>query len=183
MHAGLSKFAYGARLDGELVITDRPLTFLPIPVLEKGIYKLFYIGYRATFQAIIDILSLSGPESLPTVQRLRLELANGARDGRYPIEAVQYFAESGGSVRYALDYVVHQALWESPTPLGDGSFDKLWDESRSPPLTTPMVRIRCLLLISRQRNLTPNHADSHPSRRISRRILAPARGRTRSRKP
>ena len=145
MHSGLSKFANGQRLDGESVLTDRPLTFLPIPVLEKGIYKLFYIGYRAAFQAMIDILSQSGPESVPTVQRLRIEFANGARDGRYPLDAVQYFAESGGSVRYALDYVIHQALWESPTPLGDGSFDKLWDEPLSPPLTTPMVRPRCLL--------------------------------------
>ncbi|KAJ3544318.1 hypothetical protein NM688_g5758 [Phlebia brevispora] len=140
MRRNLLNFSDGIRLDGELVLTDPALPFLPIGILERGIYRPFYVGYRAAFQVVYDVLSRSsGSDMLPTVQRLRVELANGALDGRYDLGAVQFFAERGGSIRYALDYIIHRALWESPTPLGDGSFDAKWDDDVSSPFVTPMV--------------------------------------------
>ena len=148
MRSNLTQFVDGDRLDGELVLMDMPLLFLPMPLLDRGIYKAFYVGYIAAFQTILDVLSQEGSASLPTVERLRVGLADGALHGRYNLGAVQYFAECGGSVRYALDFIIHQALWESPTPLGDGSFDKKWDEPLSPPLVNVMVsqplRVTCL---------------------------------------
>ena len=143
MGRNLSKFIDGVRLNGELVLSDPALPFLPIAILERGIYKPFYKGYRAAFQTIFDVLNKEPTshteDGLPTVERLRVEFASGALDGRYDLDAVQYFAEQGGSIRYALDYVLHRALWESPTPLGDGSFDLKWDEPCSTPIATPMV--------------------------------------------
>lgn len=145
MARNMTKFVDGERLDGEHVLSDPALPFLPIAILERGIHKPFYIGYRAAFRTIFDVLDKSPTgrteDGLPTVQRLRAEFASGALDGRYDLDAVQFFAERGGSVRYALDYVLHRALWESPTPLGDGSFEKSW-ESSGTPFGAALVRFR-----------------------------------------
>lgn len=138
MRLNLANFTDGNRLEEEAMLSDPVLPFLPSPLTERGVYKPFYVGFRASFQAIADVLNQTGPDSVPTVQRLRLELADGARAGRYDLGGVEFFAERGGSAKYALEHVIHQALWESPTPLGDGSFDKKWDE----PLQKPFALAR-----------------------------------------
>ena len=141
MEENLDRFVNGEGLDGELILTDPALPFLPMSILQRGIYKPFYIGYRAAFQAIVEVLSRSGPSSLPTLQRIRIELADGANEGRYDLNAVQDFAMNGGSVTYALDFIIHQALWESPPPLGDGVFDKKWNEPLESPFVNSMVSL------------------------------------------
>ncbi len=125
---------------------DRTLSFLPSTILEQGICEQFYVGYRAAFKTIYTLLG--EVESLPTVQNIRLQLARNCADNQQERRAVKVFAERGGCVVYALDHVVHQALWKSPTPLGDGSFDQEWDVSK-PPLASTVSscgrKPRCLL--------------------------------------
>ena len=112
-------------MDAEAASEDPFLDFLPPQIVAQGVYKLFYLGYRAAFHLIRTMLSI--PEAAPTASTLRVEFVQGARDGRYSYTAVESFIGHGGSVKYALDYVIHQALWTSPMPLGDGSFDRKWD--------------------------------------------------------
>lgn len=123
----LDKFTAGQPLDSTTLLEDTPLQFIPLPVLQLGVYKPFYIGYRCSFHAIRCVLS--NTETVPTVQRLRQELALGARSGKYERTSVEYFLERGGSIKYALDMVVHLAACLSRTPFGDGSFDDKWDEA------------------------------------------------------
>lgn len=109
----------------EAASEDPFLAFLPPQIVAQGIHRLFYRGYRASFHLIRTMLSI--PEAAPTASTLRVQLVQGAQDGKYSYAAVENFIECGGSIKYALDYVIHQALWTSPMPLGDGSFDRKWD--------------------------------------------------------
>jgi hypothetical protein len=125
MLSRLDDFVEGEPLDGEAASEDPFLAFLPPQMVSQGILKPFYLGYRSAFHVIRKILSI--PDAAPTVAILRAELASGAREAQYNHVAVEHFVARGGSIEYALDYVVHQALWTSPVPLGDGSFDRKWD--------------------------------------------------------
>lgn len=122
----LDNFQEGRPLDSTSLAEDTPLQFIPAHILAQGIYKPFYVGYRAAFHAVR--VALSSAEGVPTIPQLRLELSGGARSGRYDIEAVDYFLERGGSVKHALDMVIHLAACLSCTAHGDGSFDRKWDE-------------------------------------------------------
>lgn len=112
-------------LDTEAAADDPFLAFMPSHIVAQGIRRQFYLGYRAAFQTIRTMLGI--PEATPTASTLRVEFVQGAHDGKYSYAAVEHFIERGGSIRYALDYVIHQALWKGPVPLGDGSFDRKWD--------------------------------------------------------
>ena len=122
----LDNFIEGQPLESTALLEDTPLQFIPVAVLQQGLYKPFYIGYRSAFHAIRCFLT--DLEAVPTVASLRQALALGARGGRYDSTAVEYFLERGGSVKYALDMVLHLAACLSGTPLGDGSFDARWDD-------------------------------------------------------
>ncbi|GJE99346.1 hypothetical protein PsYK624_156000 [Phanerochaete sordida] len=130
----LDSFFDGQPLDSTTILEDTPLQFIPISILQFGVYKPFYVGYRSAFHAIRDLLG--DPSAVPTVPILRQELAQGARGGKYDRTSVEYFLERGGSIKYALDMTVHLAACLSRTPLGDGSFDVKWDEPL-PPLGSP----------------------------------------------
>ena len=131
----LGRFIDGQPLDNHTLLEDTTLQFIPISILQQGIYKPFYAGYRAAFHAIRRFLT--DPNAVPSVQRLRQELALGARTGVYESTPVEYFLERGGSVKYALDMVVHLAACLSTTHLGDGSFDRKWDTMTFAPETQP----------------------------------------------
>lgn len=125
MLSRLDDFVEREPLNEEAISDDPFLPFLPATIVEQGVYKLFYLGYRAAFHVILDTLSIN--DAAPTISTLQTELMEGSRSGRYNYSAVALFLERGGNVKHALDYVIHQALWKSPTPLGDGSFDQKWD--------------------------------------------------------
>ena len=125
----LDSFVDGQPLDSTTILDDTPLQFIPFAILQHGVYKPFYIGYRSAFHAIREVLS--DANAVPTVSILRQELAQGARGGKYDRTAVEYFLERGGSIKYALDMVIHLAACLSRTPLGDGTFDQKWDEPLS----------------------------------------------------
>jgi hypothetical protein len=152
----LDIFVDGQPLDGETLLADTPLQFIPEAVLRGGIYKLFYVGYRFAFHVIRRLLN--DPEAVPTVQRLRQELAQGARTGKYDRTAVEYFLERGGSIKYALDMVVHLAACLSRSPLGDGSFDRKWDEMLPSP--EPRVSVQKGIISP---FVSPASLDEHPA--------------------
>ena len=68
-------------MDAEAASEDPFLDFLPPQIVAQGVYKLFYLGYRAAFHLIRTMLSI--PEAAPTASTLRVEFVQGARDGKY----------------------------------------------------------------------------------------------------
>lgn len=142
----LDSFVEGQPLEGTVLLEDTTLQFIPVAALQQGMYKPFYVGYRCAFHAIRCFLA--DTEAVPTVASLRQALALGARGGRYDSAAVEYFLERGGSVKYALDMVLHLAACLSRTPLGDGTFDARWDDALAAPDTpaSPMANRASLLL-------------------------------------
>ncbi|KAI0092336.1 hypothetical protein BDY19DRAFT_991048 [Irpex rosettiformis] len=136
-------------LDAEAASDDPFLSFIPPHIVAQGIRRQFYLGYRAAFHIIRTMIGI--PEATPTASKLRVDFVQGAHDGKYNYAAVEHFIERGGSVKYALDYVVHQALWTSPMPLGDGSFDQKWNAT----LPYPDPRDVTLSKVERQAQSSP----------------------------
>ncbi|RPD65375.1 hypothetical protein L226DRAFT_480019 [Lentinus tigrinus ALCF2SS1-7] len=93
------------------------IDYLPEDVQETRITKTFYGGYEAVVRAIADVLERPGlpglplPENVRSVQRLQM---------------FDFVDRRGGKMEYALDYVVHGAMEQSP--LGDSTFDDLQQE-------------------------------------------------------
>lgn len=160
MLSRLDDFVDQEPLDAEAAADDPYLAFLPPHIMQQGIYKLFYIAYRSAFHAIRTLLSIS--EAAPTASNLRTHLAEGAREGRYSYAAYEFFLERGGSVKYALDYVIHKALWTSPTPLGDGSFDHNWDSALPFPDPRPAAPPRSERVMNPSNVLHANSPNSSP---------------------
>lgn len=131
----LDDFVGSEPLNAEVVSDDPFLPFLPPELVQQGVCKTLYLGYRTAFHAIRAMLTVS--DTAPTANTLHMELAEGVRKGRYNHFAVERFLEKGGEVKHALDYAIHEALWTSPTPIGDGSFDQKWDA----PLPFPDSRL------------------------------------------
>lgn len=193
MNNRLDDFIDGQPLDEEAASEDPFLAFIPAHIVAQGVHKPFYQGYKAAFHVVRTMLGIS--EAVPTAGTLRIELAEGAREGRYNYGAVEHFIERGGSIRFALDYVIHQALWKSPTPLGDGSFDRKWDAPLPFPdprpssrtkaeriLASPLVkspRLGSPLLAAAQSESSPNLSRPVPIPQQANKSPAPT-GRRRS---
>jgi hypothetical protein len=119
--------ADGMGMDVDYFEAGKPLSAEEIPftnaeylplALRVQIDKSFYQGYRSLFLVVAHILKDSA-NGMPTPARVLAQgLGGDARN-------VKFYVNKGGRVEYALDAIIHAAKEQSV--LGDGSFDRLWD--------------------------------------------------------
>ncbi|KAI0697807.1 hypothetical protein BC835DRAFT_738615 [Cytidiella melzeri] len=79
MLSRLDDFVAKKPLDAEAASDDPFLSFLPRRIVARGIHREFYLGYRAAFHVVRDMLGI--PDAAPTTTSLRAELAQGAKEG------------------------------------------------------------------------------------------------------
>lgn len=148
----LDLFDDGRSLDDAALKEDTPLSFIPEETTAQGVNKIFYVAYRSAFHAIRCFLS--EPDTVPTIEKLRIYFVQGAKDGQYSLPGIEYFAKRGGSIKHAMDMVIHLSACLSRTSFGDGSFDNIWDEplpipspQSSPVESSPSPRLSRILSV------------------------------------
>ncbi|KAI0330692.1 hypothetical protein GY45DRAFT_733716 [Cubamyces sp. BRFM 1775] len=99
-------------MGSESFTSDLAILRLPEDLREGRITKSFYLDYAAVVRAIASVLRRPGAAGLPTAANVESALrGQGAR-----------FFSQGGRVEYAVDYVLHCAMEQSP--YGDGTWDR-----------------------------------------------------------
>ncbi|OCH84343.1 hypothetical protein OBBRIDRAFT_829532 [Obba rivulosa] len=118
-------FVSYASLQPDLVLHDLPLRFVDTNIRAAGVFKSFYTGYRQMFLEIAWLLR-NQPGIVPTEEAVKARLAHGSR--RYRVDFKQkycdFFFAHGGSVRDALQCLLHEARRTSKWPFGDGTFER-----------------------------------------------------------
>jgi hypothetical protein len=110
----------------EDITSTTSLMYIP-PELHPAIFKTFYKGYSEVFKGISRALARP---SIPTPSVVLFESSvNGGGMGYFDSQALHFYLNKGGRVEFALDCITHAAKEQSP--LGDGSFEDLWDDEDS----------------------------------------------------